>query len=120
MSVETTDTSGQYPEKNIADGTHTFTVEKVVGKQLGKAYGYVWTLEENDQLYEQVLFGNEMKDLLKILGFAEVSPNKFEWETEQAKGQSFIVDVSHVSDKKKPDTMRQKFTNFKPESDVPF
>jgi hypothetical protein len=120
MTLETTDTNSLYPNKNIEDGTHTFTVEKVVSKELGKAHGYVWTLQENGVLYEQVLFGNEMKDLLKILGFAEISPNKFQWDTDQAVGQSFIVDVSHIPDKKKPDVMRQKFSNYKSESDTPF
>lgn len=110
--METTDTNSLYPNKNIADGKHIFTVEKVVGKSLGGAYGYVWTLEEKGQNYEQVLFGNEMKDLLKILGCNETSPGKYEWDTDGVVGKSFSVTVSHVPDKKKPDVMRQKFTSF--------
>jgi hypothetical protein len=121
MTMETTDTSGQYPNKNITDGKHNFTVEKVISKQLGNAHGYVWTLEENGQLYEQVLFGNEMGELLTLLGFQKGGDNKFHWETEEAKGKSFDVVVSHVPDKKKPDVMRQKFSNYTAESnDIPF
>jgi hypothetical protein len=119
MSHESTDTNSQYPNKEIPDGRHNFTVEKVVGKTLGKAYGYVWTLEEKEVLYEQVLFGSEMKELLKILKCNEVSPGKFEWDTDQVNGLSFSVDVSHVPDKKKPDVMRQKFSNYK-EDEIPF
>ena len=81
---------------------------------------HVWTLEEKDVLYEQVLFGNEMKDLLKILGCNESSPGKYEWDTDTVIGKSFEVMVSHVPDKKKPDVMRQKFTEFKAEDALPF
>jgi hypothetical protein len=112
MTMETTDTNSLYPNKNISDGKHTFVVEKVVGKQLGGVYGYVWTLEEKGELYEQVLFGNEMKELLGILGFKKGDDGKFHWETEDAKGKPFSVIVSHVPDKKKPDVMRQKFNNY--------
>jgi hypothetical protein len=120
MSRETTDTNSAYPDKTISDGKHTFTVEKVVGKPLGGAYGYVWTLEEKGKNYEQVLFGNEMKDLLKILECTEVSPGKYEWDTDAVVGKSFGVTVTHVPDKKKPDVMRQKFTAFTAEEALPF
>lgn len=113
--IETTDTRGLYPEKNIKDGKHVFTVEKVVGKQLGSAYGYVWTLEEDMQLYEQVLFGNEMGELLTILGFKKGDDGKYHWDTEEVKGKKFGVMVSHVPDKKKPDILRQKFSNYEDE-----
>lgn len=112
MSAETTDTTSKYPNKNITDGKHTFTVEKVIGKQLGGAYGYVWTLEEDGQLFEQVLFGNEMGDLLTILGCTKGDDGKFHWDTDAVVGKPFGVTVSHVPDKKKPDVMRQKFTDF--------
>lgn len=118
MSQETTDTNSLFPNKNITDGKHTFTVEKVVGKPLGGAYGYVWTLEENAELFEQVLFGNEMGDLLTILGFKKGDDKKFHWETDEAKGKSFGVTVSHIPDKKKPDVMRQKFSHYTDE--LPF
>lgn len=114
MSMETTDTNSLYPDKNISDGKHTFTVEKVVGKPLGGAYGYVWTLEEKGKNYEQVLFGNEMGDLLKILGASEdpEKPGKYIWDTDAVIGKSFGVTVTHVPDKKKTDVMRQKFSLF--------
>jgi len=111
--LETTDTNSQYPDKKIADGKHTFTVEKVVGKQLGNAYGYVWTLEENGLLFEQVLFGNEMKDLLRLLGCKEDKPGVFTWDTDEVKGKSFTVTVEHFPDKK--NIVRQKFTKFEEE-----
>ena len=112
MSIETTDTRGLFPEKNIKDGKHTFTVEKVVGKQLGTAYGYVWTLEEEGNLYEQVIFGNEMGDLLALLGFKKKDQGKYVWDTDEAKGKKFDVTVSHAPDKKKPEVLRQKFSNY--------
>lgn len=118
MSMETTDTNSAYPDKAIGDGKHTFVVERVVGKPLGNAYGYVWTLEEKGKLYEQVLFGNEMGSLLKILGCKESAPGKYEWDTDEVKGKPFGVTVSHVPDKKKPDVMRQKFSEFTEE--IPF
>jgi hypothetical protein len=113
---ELIDTNSQYPDKKIADGKHTFTVEKVVGKKLGNAYGYIWTLEENGILFEQVMFGNEMKDLLRILGCKEESPGKFQLDTDQVPGKSFTATVEHLVDKK--GTIRQKFT--KVEDEVPF
>lgn len=116
MTMETTDTNSLYPNKNISDGKHTFTVEKVIGKPLGGAYGYVWTLEENGALYEQVLFGNEMGALLQILGFKkDPSDNKFHWDTDEARGKSFTVIVTHIPDKKKPEVMRQKFSGYEEE-----
>lgn len=118
MSMETTDTNSIYPDKKIADGKHTFTVEKVVGKALGSAYGYVWTLEEKGLLFEQVLFGNEMKDLLKLLGCKEETPGKFVWDTDEVKGKSFTVTVAHQPDKK--GTIRQKFAEYKVEEELPF
>ena len=117
MSMEMTDTNGEYPNKEITDGKHTFTIEKVVGKKLGNAYGYVWTLEENTQLFEQVLFPNEMFPILKILGCKEASPGKFEWDTDEVKGKTFGVTVTHAADKK--GIMRQKFTSFTDEA-LPF
>ncbi len=116
MTLETTDTNSMFPNKEITEGKHTFTVEKVIGKTLGKAYGYVWTLEENGILFEQVLFGSEMKDLLKLMGYKEETPGKFVWETEEVKGKSFGVTVTHAADKK--GTMRQKFSDYTEE--LPF
>lgn len=112
MTHETTDTASRYPNKEISDGKHIFIVHKVVGKALGGAYGYVWTLEEEGRLYEQVLFGNEMGDLLKILGCKDDGNGKYDWETDEVAGKAFGVIVSHVPDKKKPDVMRQKFGKY--------
>lgn len=117
MSRETTDTNSAFPDKNISDGKHTFTVKSVVGKQLGGAYGYVWKLEEDGKAYEQVLFPNEIGPLLKILECSETSPGKYDWETDAVVGKTFSVMVSHIPDKKKRDVIRQKFTDF---DEVPF
>lgn len=117
MTLETIDTSSAFPDKNISDGKHSFTVISVIGKQLGGAYGYVWKLEEDGKLYEQVMFGNEMGPLLKILGCTEIAPGKYEMETDAMVGKMFSATVSHVPDKKKPDVMRQKMTEF---DELPF
>lgn len=119
MSRETTDTNSGYPDKNISDGKHTFNIISVIGKQLGGAYGYVWKLEEDGKNYEQVLFPNEVGGLLKALECQETSPGKYEWETEAVVGKTFSATVSHIPDKKKPEVMRQKMTDFKSE-EVPF
>lgn len=118
MTQETTDTTSRYPSKDISDGKHTFSVHKVIGKPLGGAYGYVWTLEEEGRQYEQVLFGNEMGDLLKILGCKDDGHGKYDWETDAVVGKTFGVLVSHVPDKKKPEVMRQKFSQYTEE--LPF
>ena len=117
MTMESTDTNGMYPDKNISDGKHTFTIKKVVGKPLGGAYGYVWTLEEEGKTYEQVLFGNMMGGLLKVLGCSETSPGKYEWDTDAVTGKTFSTKVSHSPDKKNPSKMRQQMTDF---DEIPF
>ena len=117
MTIEVIDTNSMYPSKDITDGKHTFTIDRVISKDLGKAHGYVWTLEENDQLFEQVMFATGMKDLLKILGCKEDAPGKFTFDTDELKGKSFGCEVTHEPDKK--GTIRQKFSKFTEEG-LPF
>lgn len=123
MSLEETDTSSNFEKTPIPDGDHEFTVicvdpvEKVKGL-------YEWQLTADDgNDYQQNLFANEMGGLLRVLGCNETSKNKFSWDTVLVEKRKFLATVSHVPDKKNPDIIRQKMTNFRSspnDSGVPY
>lgn len=112
MTLETTDTAG-YEQKPIPDGEHTFKIIHV--ERVDKVPGmYEWELSAEDgEDYEVSLFGNEMGDLLRLLGCNETSKNKFQWDTVSVEGRSFKATAFQLADKKKPEVMRQKLNEFK-------
>lgn len=118
---KTTDTNPKYSDKDIPDGEREFEVVSVTDGPKGSDK---WLLEyDGDQEGEQLLWPNMEGELLRVLGFTEVSKGIFDWETDLAQGKKFIATVSHDPDKKKPDVIRQNMKGFKKsksEADVPF
>jgi len=127
MSRETTDTSNF--GNQLPTGRRSFMVEKVERKT-GKSNSpfYVWSLsyqrEDGERDHgEQILLPNMMGPLLRVLNCKEVSPNKFDWDTEVVLGETFMATVDFVADKKDASKMRQQMTDFavsKEESATPF
>ena len=132
MSIEQTDTSPTYENKQIPDGEHTFKVVRVKSIIKGTTKLYVWTLEypaesiaeggirQDTEQGEQVLLPSMMGDLLRVLGCKETSKNKFLWDSEEVVGDTFVATVSHEPDKKDPTKIRQQMTNFKDDENIPF
>jgi|WetSurMetagenome_2_1015567.scaffolds.fasta_scaffold83267_2 hypothetical protein len=127
MSRESTDTSNNYPDKDIPDGEYLFTVQRVIKKYGGankdKAF-YIWTVGYNDSAQgEQILMPNLMGDLLRALGCKESTPNKFDWDTDDVVYSKFTATVSHEPDRKDPNKIRQTMKGFKAvgkEEDIQF
>lgn len=126
MSRETTDTSNNFSNKDIADGTYTFNVLKVVkmfgGEKKDRPF-YIWEVEYADHRGEQVLMPNMMGELFRILGCKETTPNKFDWDTDDVVNMKFTATVSHSPDKKDPSKIRQEMREFRKaseESEIPF
>lgn len=120
MTMESTDTNrGDNP---LPDGRRTFCVGHV--KRITKSSGdiYIWTLAYDGGEGVQILLPNMMGGLLRVLGATEVSPGKFDWETDLMDGKYFEATVSHGVDAK--GVMRQNMTDFAKitgkEDDVPF
>lgn len=120
---ETLDTSSNFPDKNIPDGTYEFRVMSVVKKYGGankdKPF-YVWLLTFGDNQAEQILMPNMMGDLLRVLGCKEVKQNHFDWDTDEVMGAKFTATVTHSPDKKDSSKIRQNMTEFKKTEDIPF
>jgi len=126
MSREMTDTNSQFNDA-IPDGTYTFEVHKVIRKDLKGKVGYEWSLDYAkdgvDCNGKQLLWPNQMGELLRLLGCKELSPGKFEWDTDLMEGQTFNARVFRQPDKKDPNKIYQMMDGFKKsksEADVPF
>lgn len=120
---ETTDTSRPSDRQKIPDGTYSFEIIKVTKMYKGEVPYYIWTLEYEGGVGEQLLLPSMMGELLRTLGCKEIVPNKFDWDTEEVAGISFIATISHRPDKKKPEIIRQQMTDFKKvpkEEEIPF
>lgn len=122
--MEITDTSNSFMDE-IPDGEHQFKVVRVV-----KKYGtnntpfYLWKLEYDGIEGNQIMLPSLMGDLLRILECKEISPNKFQWDTEDVAGLYFSAVISHEPDKKDPTKRRQNMAQFKKavlaSEDIPF
>lgn len=116
---ETTDTANQYTNRDIPDGRYSFKVVSVT-KKVGKKNVpfYIWKLDYGIASGEQVLLPSMMGNLLRVLGCTEISPNKFDWDTDAVEGKTFEATVSHEPDKKDPSKIRQQMNEFK--EGIPF
>ena len=109
---ETTDTNSQFAS-DIADGTYTFEVHKVIRREKSGVVMYVWSLDYDNQNGEQVMFRSNMGPLLRTLGCTESKPGIFDWDTDLMEGKKFIATVKHEPDKKDPSKIRQNMMDFK-------
>lgn len=89
MSREILDTSSNYPDKEIADGTYTFEVSMVTKKDIKGKPGYEWQLEYDGKDIQILMWPNQMGPLLRVLGIKESEPNKFMFDTMEVEGKSF-------------------------------
>ena len=89
MSREILDTSSNYPEKDIADGIHTFEVGMVTKKDIKGKPGYEWELEFDGKEAQILMWPNQMGPILRVLGIKESEPNKFMFDTMEVEGKSF-------------------------------
>lgn len=89
MSREILDTSSQYPDKEIADGEHTFTVHIVTKKDIKGKSGYEWGLEYDGRSVQVLMWPNQMGPILRVLGLKEETPNKFMLDTMELEGKTF-------------------------------
>lgn len=111
MTHEITDTTNLYGNQELPDGRNAF---KIVGieKRYGKVEFFVWKLQHSKGEGEQVLLPNMMGQLLRVLKCVETEPNKFDWDTDEQLGKSFLATVSHAPDKKDATKIRQHMSDF--------
>jgi len=118
--IESIDTNDAFPDRDIPDGVYAFKVTSVRKKTKGNKTFYIWALEYDGVKAEQVMFANQMKGLLKVLGCTETTPGHFEWDPDLMEGKEFIATVKHVADKKDPSKIYQNMVDFKEADTVPF
>ena len=120
---EEIDTTGQYPDSDIPDGTYTFRVKGIRKIVKGTNTMYAWDVEYEGVNGTQILLPSMMGDLLRVLGCKETTKNKFLWDKELLTGQAFTATVTHERDKKDPAKIRQQMRDFKKSTekdDVPY
>jgi hypothetical protein len=124
MSREITTTTPRVKEL-IPEGKRTFIITGPVAKKFGKASGaelFIFPLQYKDdagnmRIGEQMLLGSTLGPLLRVLGCNEVSPNIFDWDTEELEGRAFIAQVGHKPDKKDPSITRQYMGHFEQDTE---
>lgn len=120
---ETIDTSSQFPDRDIPDGTYTFRIEGIDRKEKGTTVMYIFKLFYEGIHTEQLLLPSMMGPLLRILGCKETEKGKFKWDKDLLTGQSFVATVVHERDKKDATKIRQQMRDFKKsdmDADVPY
>lgn len=125
MSHEVTDTSNKYANQALPEGRRKFIVAGPVEKKYGKKGGefFIWKLQFDGGIGEQVLLPNMMGPLLRVLGCSESEPNKFDWDTNEQEGKAFMATVKLVPDAKDPKVVRQhlaEIENVTEDSGIPF
>lgn len=110
---EITDTTNKYGGNPIPEGTRNFVVAGEPQKKYGKGEFWVWPLQWADGVGEIVLLPNMMGGLLRVLGFKEIEPNKFDWDTTECEGKQFQATVKIAPDKKDPSKIRTHMSEFK-------
>jgi hypothetical protein len=114
MSREILDTSSSYPDKEIPEGTYTFTVHIVTKKDIKGKSGYEWGLEYDGKTVQVLMWPNQMGPLLRVLGVKEDPPNKFMLDTTELEGKKFTATA--YKDKKG----YQQLKDYKADDDIPF
>lgn len=114
MSREITDTKNKYANQELPEGRRRFVVAAPVEKKYGKKGGefFVWTLQHEGGLGQQILLPNMMGELLRTLGCDEPEPNKFDWDTNEQEGKAFIATIKLVPDKNDSKIVRQHMSEY--------
>lgn len=114
MSREITSTKGKYPNQNLPEGRHSFIVAKPVEKKFGKQGGeyFIWTLQYEGGIGQQILLPNMMGQLLRVLECTETEPDTFDWDTADQEGKAFMATVKLAPDNKDPKTIRQHMGDY--------
>lgn len=124
MSHERTDTTNKYANQAIPEGRRKFIVAGPVVKKYGGKGGefFIWKLQFDGGIGEQVLLPNMMAELLRVLGCDEPEPNLFDWDTNEQEGKAFMATVKLVADKKDPKIVRQHMSEYAviEDSGIPF
>lgn len=89
MTREILDTSSNFPDKEITDGTYTFEVDLVVRKDIKGKAGYEWSLDYDGKTVQLLMWPNQMGPFLRVLGVKETEPNKFAFDTMEVEGLKF-------------------------------
>jgi|SRR5579863_9366817 len=118
MSREILDTSSSYPDKEIADGTYTFTIHIVTKKDIKGKLGYEWGLEYDGKSVQILMWPNQMAPLLRVLGVQESTPNKFMFDTMEIEGKTFKATA--YKDKKGYQQLKEYSVAEEKEADDPF
>lgn len=120
MSREITETTNKFADQNIPEGKHRFIVVGPVEKKYGKkgVEFFVWKLQYEGGIGQQVLLPNMMGGLLRALNCPEIEPNKFDWDTNEQEGKAFFATVKHVPDKMDPKIIRQHMGDFANDDDT--
>jgi len=124
MSREITNTKGKFANQELPEGRKRFIVSAPVEKKYGKKGGeyFIWTLQYDGGIGQQILLPNMMGDLLRVLGCQEVEPDKYDWDTNEQEGKAFIATVRLVPDKTDPKIVRQHMSDYAKDDDnsIPF
>lgn len=125
MSREITITKGKFGEP-LPEGRRRFVVAGPVEKKYGKKGGefFVWKLQYEGGIGEQVLLPNMMGGLLRVLGCEETEPDKYDWDTNEQEGKAFIATVKLVPDRDDPKIVRRHMGEYakveEDENSIPF
>lgn len=124
MSHEITNTLNKFANQELPEGRHKFIVAGPVVKKYGGKGGefFIWKLQYDGGIGEQVLLPNMMGELLRVLECQETEPNIFDWDTADQEGKVFMATIKLAPDKKDPKVIRQHMSEYaKVEtSDIPF
>lgn len=114
MSREITNTTNKFANQELPEGRRRFIIAGPVEKKYGKNGGefFMWPLQFEGGLGQQILLPNMMGDLLRTLGCNEPEPNKFDWDTMEQEGKAFVATVKRVPDRKDPKIIRQHMSEF--------
>ncbi len=114
MSHEITDTKSKFVNQNLPEGRRRFVIMGQPEKKYGKKGGefFVWKLQYDGGVGEQILLPNMMGDLLRTLGCDEPEPDKFDWDTAEQEGKAFIATIKLVPDSKDPKIVRQHMSEY--------
>lgn len=118
MSREILDTSSNYPDKEIPDGTYAFDIVNVSKKDIKGKPGYEWQLEYDGKQVQILMWPNQMGPLLRILEVKENEQNKFMFDTMEVEGKEFTATA--YKDKKGYQQLKDYKIHEKDKDEVPF
>ena len=88
----------------IPESHYEAIIESVKRKEVKEFILYDWSFEaevDGKAFYFGLsMFSSQMADILRALGCAETTKNKFEWDDEQVIGNTIEFNLCHVADKK--------------------